>query len=192
VCYEADADTAVTPAVIFLTRVWDPSESVSHVAEERRKLNEMRVGVVRTLRSRLGRRFVGGIERTPYAQAHYPDCVVDVGALKTDYVALMKRHLIGVATTGLHGSTGWKLAEYIAAARCIVSEPVPPESCPGFVSGTHYLEFESPEQCADACEKLLDDPRLAAQMRRHNAAYYRSELAPEAMLSKRLTQLLKT
>jgi hypothetical protein len=188
--YEASADDAAAPRVIFLTRLWDPAQGATCGAEDRRQLNETRARVVRTLRKRLGDRFIGGVKRDAFAEANYSDCVVDDGAIKTNYIDLMKRQLVGVSTTGLHGSTGWKLAEYVAAARCIVSEPVAPESCCGFAAGLNFLEFETAEQCADACERLLDDVALATAMRRRNEAYYRAELEPPTMIAKHLARAL--
>jgi hypothetical protein len=189
--YEASADDAAALRVVFLTRLWDPAQGAACGAEGRRQLNETRARIVRTLRKRLGERFIGGVKRDAFADANYPDCVVDDGAIKTNYIDLMKRHLVGVSTTGLHGSTGWKLAEYVAAARCIVSEPVPPESCSGFAAGLNFLEFETAEQCADACELLLDDAALASAMRRRNEAYYRGELEPPTMISKHLARAFR-
>jgi hypothetical protein len=98
----------------------------------------------------------------------------------------MKRSLIGVATSGLHGSVGWKFAEYLAASRCIVSQPLCPERAYGIVEGEHYLPFQTADECANACERLLNDAALAQAMRRSNEDYYRNELKPPVMMLKRL------
>ena len=129
--------------------------------------------------------FNPGVERNAVAEEQCPDCIVDHDTIKTTYVALVKRHLIGIATAGLHGSIGWKLPEYIAASRCVVSQPLNERSC-GLVKGKHYLPFETADECAIACERLLDDSTLAQTMRRHNEQYYRTELEPPVMMLKRL------
>jgi hypothetical protein len=183
--FEAAADTAAESSVIFLTRLWSTSGQSADAADRLRRLNDDRLGLIRALRTRLGDRFFGGVERSPVSEEQCPDCIVDHDTIKTTYVALMKRHLIGIATAGLHGSIGWKVPEYIAASRCIVSQPLNVRSC-GLVEGKHYLPFETADECASACERLLDDSTLAQTMRRHNEQYYRTELEPPVMMLKRL------
>src|SRR5690242_14864813 len=106
--------------IVFLTRLWRPAQD----SDRRHALNERRVALIRALRARFGDQFIGGVEHDEFARRYCPDCIVDTVTLKTTYVQLMKSRLIGIATTGLHGSIGWKLAEYVAATRCIVSEPI--------------------------------------------------------------------
>jgi hypothetical protein len=183
--FEAGADSPAEKSVIFLTRLWCPSGRATQVADRFRRLNEDRIEVIRTLRARLGDRFFGGVERNSVSEEQCPDCIIDNDTIKTTYVSQMKRHLIGIATAGLHGSIGWKLPEYIAASRCIVSQPLRQESC-GLVKGKNYLPFETADECANACERLLGDSTLARAMRRHNEEYYRTELEPPVMMLKRL------
>lgn len=184
--FEASADAHAKRAVIFLTRLWCTDERPGPESDRRRELNEARVAVIKTLRKRFPDRFLGGVERDRYSETHYPDCIIDNDTVKTNYIELMKGHLIGVATTGLHGSIGWKLAEYVAASRCIVSQPILNEGTTGLTPGKHYLEFDTADACASACERLLDDPALAREMRRNNEDYYEHELKPPVLMMKRL------
>jgi hypothetical protein len=183
--YEASARDAADCAVVYLTRLWDPKQGLRHAAPARERLNEGRIALIRTLRERLGERFIGGVERDAYASAQCPDCIADDTA-KGQYLAVMKKNLVGVASRGLHRSTGWKIAEYVAAARCIVSDRLPDGAIPGFVAGRNYLPYETPEEAASACERLLDDPSTAQEMRNQNERYYREELCPPAMMMKHL------
>ncbi len=183
--FEASAD-APASGIVFMTRLWRPMRP----NDGRAAINEMRATLVRTLRERFGEFFVGGVERDEYSEAHYPDCVIDSRTEKFEYVELMKSRLIGVATTGLHHSVGWKLAEYVAAARCIVTEPVDCRLPGDFAEGTHYLSFRDPSGCADLCQRILEDPEFAHRMRVSNQLYYRRELAPATMMLKRLRQAM--
>ncbi len=184
--FEATADAETRNAVIFLTRLWRPSDRPSVESDRRREMNATRIAIIRTLRTRFGDRFLGGIERDPYSESECPDCIIDSETIKTSYVKLMKDHLIGIATTGLHGSVGWKLAEYVAASRCIVSEPIRTEGSQGFTEGRHYLGFTTAQTCAALCERLLEDPTLSREMRAANEDYYQRELKPPVMMLKRL------
>ena len=184
--FEATADSPTERGVIFLTRLWCGAGKPADVADRFRQLNECRIELIATLRARLGDSFVGGVERNHVSEQLCPDYIVDHETVKTNYVALMKRRLIGVATPGLHGSIGWKFPEYLAASRCIVSQPLRPEGSSGLVEGKHYLPFHTADACANACERLLNDPALALAMRRSNEDYYRNELKPPVMMLKRL------
>lgn len=184
--FEADADSYARPAVLFLTRLWSPQATPGSDPCTLKELNATRIELIRTLRRRFGDRFVGGVQRDRYSERLCPDCVTDAGTSKADYLELMKSHLIAIASTGLHGSTGWKLAEYVAASRCIVSEPLRSTLPEPLIPGMHYLEYHTPEQCADACDRILDDPALANAMRRDNEEYYRRALKPSALMLRHL------
>jgi hypothetical protein len=180
--FEAGANSNAKPAILFLTRLWSPQATPRSDPCVLMELNAMRIQLVRTLRSRFGDRFVGGVQRDRYSERQCPDCVTDAGTSKRHYLELMKSHLIAIASTGLHGSIGWKLAEYVAASRCIVSEPIRSTLPEPLMSGVHYLEYRTPDQCADACERILGDPEFANAMRRDNEEYYRRALKPSALM----------
>ena len=71
---------------------------------------------------------------------------------------------------GLHGSTGWKFAEYLAASKAIVSETLRYESAGDLREGTHYLAFDDADGCVRQVEKLLDT-NVRGTMMRANHAY---------------------
>ena len=55
---------------------------------------------------------------------------------KESYLRAVKDHSICITTTGLHNWIGWKLGEYVAASRAIVTEPLK----------FHYLEISAKEK----------------------------------------------
>ena len=98
------------------------------------------------------------------------------------HVALTKECLVAVGTAGLHDSTSWKMAEYLAASRCIVSERPFYDSAAPLVEGKHYLAFTTPAECVAACERLLDDPETARALRAASYAYYSAHVRPDQVL----------
>jgi hypothetical protein len=96
-----------------------------------------------------------------------------------------------VATTGLHGSTGWKLAEYVAFAKAIVSERLVYEVPGAFAPGRNYIEFTSPEECLNGAVRLIEDGALRQQLMQNNAAYYRDYLRPDALVRNALQTALE-
>ena len=87
--------------------------------------------------------------------------------------------MIGIYTRGLHHSLAFKLGEYLASSKCIVTEPLRNELPSPLVPGKNYLEFSTPQECMQRCEQLLDDHDLANQMRRNNWEYYQREVRPD-------------
>jgi hypothetical protein len=87
-----------------------------------------------------------------------------------------------VATTGLHGSTGWKFAEYIAFSKAIVSEELNYEVPGKLEHGKNYLAFNSPEDCVNQVRLLFSDHHLRNSIMANNALYYLSFLRPDVLV----------
>ena len=184
--FEQTPDVALEPTIVFQTRVWEPHETAPGECDE---LNEQRVAVVRALREAFGERFRGGLVPTALAKARYPHEVSIFPTRRPEYIAMSKRNLIGVYTRGLHHSTAFKLPEYLAASQCIVAQTPRNGTPKPMVAGTHFLPFDDPDECVAACQQLLFDHDLAAQMRRANHAYYHAEVAPAAHMERVLERV---
>jgi hypothetical protein len=185
-----------TPRIIFYTRAWQPA-NVGNPAliEERHYINKTRAACIRWLRQEFGEAFYGGFEPGVYAQEHFPDCVVTDArqTRKKRYLETLRAASIGIATVGLQGSNGWKLAEYVAGAKAILSEKLVNEVPGNFLPGQNYLEFTTPEECVTAAHKLMSDPVLLYQMQCRNYAYYQINLRPDILIWNTLqTALLNT
>lgn len=174
------------PIIFFQTRVWGQHESDDNWIE----LNEGRVSVIRALKGAFGDRFVGGLIPTEVAIKYYSDCLTPLKTDRHSFIELSKRSLIGIYTRGISHSLAWKLPEYLAAAKCIVSEPLRNQIPLPLEPKKNYLEYHSPEECVEACGRLLDDSRLANQMRMNNYAYYQAEVKPSAHILKCLRRSL--
>jgi len=177
------------PRVLFLARLWDPAAVQSpEEREERLRINEKRVECIQLLRQQLGELFTGGLIECPVSKRTYPSLVVHASQTRrATYLRHVQRHEICIATAGLHGSTGWKFAEYLAKSRAIVCEQ-PSFSAPGLTEGTHYLPFDEPGECVAYAEKLLSNPSLRAQMMDANGKYFRRYLRPDALVANAIRQ----
>ena len=189
--FERSAHTAANAGVIFVTRLWDTGDVPGYDHNALEAVNHSRLNLVRALRTELGPRFFGGLENNETARKRSPDLVVQ-GSQKDNYLAQMHKQLIGVATAGLHGSTGWKFAEYVAAARCIVSEPMqhltPSGTLERMQADKNYLVFNDPQECVAACQQLLSDPDTATNMRKANQRYYETAMRPDVLLQRCLEE----
>lgn len=77
----------------------------------------------------------------------------------------------------------FKMAEYLAAGLCIVSQPLKHELPVPLIEGVNYLPFRTPEECVAQCRRLASHPSESAQMRAANLEYYRRWVAPKATVS---------
>lgn len=184
---ESPPDYELPPRVLFLVTAYDPNDHADRNAEkieERRRHNETRAECIRSLRRELGERFLGGFNHNEYATKHYKDCLVSDAALtgKRAYLQTMRSHPICVATTGLHGSIGWKFAEYVACARAIVSERLVYDVPGELAAGRNYLEFAGPAECVEQALRLVTDRELRDEMMAENSRYYRAHLRPDVLV----------
>jgi hypothetical protein len=166
----ARADGGIGEIVFFQTRLWDPADTPKE--KNITAVNSMRAEAVRVLRKHFGSRFAGGLMRTPYATAHYPELVTPLADDRLSYLQFLQRCRVSVVTTGIHRSIPGKLGESLAAGRCIVTEPLAYELPVALREGTHFLEFRTPDECVAQCERLLADDSLAARMQAANREYY--------------------
>ena len=169
--------------ILFQTRLWTPDDCPRISEGQLQEINDMRVNTLLSLKREFGERFVGGLVPNDLARQHYPElCLTSEVTRRINYLGLVKKCLVCVTTTGLHDSIGGKLPEYLAASRCIVTEPLKYQLPVSLIEGKNYLSFSTPEECVEACERLLSDPEFAKQMRYENHKYYLNEVEPSVLV----------
>ena len=87
-----------------------------------------------------------------------------------------------MATTGLNGSNGWKLGEYVALSKAVISEPLVFQVTGDFAKEKNYLEFTDPEKLVTAATRLFDDKTLRLALMINNYRYYQAYLRPDALI----------
>lgn len=143
----------------------------------------MRARCIALLRKELGPRFLGGFVPDRFARERYGKLLATEGlTAREQYFEALRRFPICIATTGLHGTIGWKLAEYVAFSRAILCEPLPCQLPGGFAAGTHYLPFTRPEECVAQAQRLIANRDLRAGMMASNAEYYRAHVRPDSLV----------
>jgi hypothetical protein len=188
---EALPDYDAEPRVLFMVTTWDPVDDPSRPASEvddRRVINETRADCIRRLRAEFGERFFGGFRHTPVAVRDYPDVLVPDAKLSSSgrYLATMRKFPICVATTGLHGSIGWKFAEYIAYSKAIISERLQYSVTGDLAEHVNYLPFDSPAECVEAAGRLCEDRELRNSIMSANCRYYYQHMRPDTLVLKTL------
>jgi hypothetical protein len=187
----APPDPEGEPRVLFMVRAWDPLDvpdrSPIH-REQRAEINETRARCVMLLRKEFGSRFTGGFRHDDYAQQHYRQVLIADArqAFKANYLKLLASHPICVATTGLHGSIGWKFGEYVAFSKAILSEPLRYQVPGNLAEGGNYLVFRTPEECVERAVTLFEDAGLRGSMMQANHQYFQRYLRPDRLVLRTL------
>ena len=180
----AGPDAGGEPRVLFQAVLWQGDPRLTpEENEERAEICRTRIRLVRLLREAFDSRFSGGLRDDPATAEMAPDLALPARLTRRkNYLELMKRSAVCVASAGLHGSTGGKFGEYAAAGRAIVSEPLR-YTVPGpFAAGGNYLEYTTPEECVEQVRFLLAHPEKIRAMQENNRAYTRDWLTPERLI----------
>ena len=191
--FEVGSEVPAEKFILFQTRVYDPKkwndEAIKYL--NIKELNLMRVEIIRALKDKFGSKFIGGLQKTDFSENKYPDCITPFKTGKSEYLKLIKKCLITITNSGLVQSNGFKLPEYIAASRCIITEPLKYELPTPLKEQVNIITFNNPEECIKACENILQDPNLAKTMRKNNENYYNNELKPSILISKCLDRAFR-
>jgi hypothetical protein len=161
------------------TRLWSRSETTPDSARE---VNEERVRLIRELRRVFGRYFEGGLVPTAVAQRIAPDLITPMPTFRSSYIQYSKPLRIGIYTRGLHHSTGFKMAEYLASSKIVVASGVRNEDPIPLRAGSDYLPFSTVDECVSQCDAILTHPEQFEEFRRNGWAYYQAELDPAQRL----------
>ncbi len=184
--------TERTPRIMFNTRLWNPQGDVGEVKWERMhpervRINDMRIRIVQEARKKYGKNFSGGIYNTKYARDTAPQDVIlpNTKTTKKGYLKNMHSYDICIGSEGLHGSIGWKTAEYAAASKAIVMER-PKYFVPGFEEGKNYLGFSSTEECIKQLDYLCSHREKIVEMQKNNKEFYDNCLRPDQQILRSL------
>ena len=170
--------------VLFQVRCWEPHEGGDPA--DRHQVNDARAAMIRRLRHEFGPRFSGGFQRRPYAVERYADCVTDLPDDQPSYLALVRNAGVVVATTGLHGSLPWKLAEYTAMSRAVVAE-ANANAVPSSHDGVFDV-YRSVDECVERCTALLSDEALRRERQEASRRLWREHVRPDRLVQTRLEE----
>lgn len=182
------------PKILFMARAWDPNLIENKTRKEVvEQLNEIRAECVRRLRKEFGVNFFGGLAHEDYAVKHFKDCLLPDGNLsnKRKYLKILKDCPICVTTVGLNDSNGWKLGEYVAFSKAIVTEPLQFKVTGDFRNEANYLEFITPQEVVKSAARLFEDKNLRSAMMMNNYRYYQSYLKPDSLILNSLSTVFQ-
>ena len=118
-------------------------------------MNRVRIDVVRALRE-MGNA-ISGIYPDYYAQDLCPDILASKKHMtKRCYLNNLRISDICITNEGLKCSPGWKIGEYVAGSKCVVTNEI---KCviPEFREGVNYQVFDDPSNVIDIVFNLRLD-----------------------------------
>jgi hypothetical protein len=194
---QASAPEEDLGTVLFMARTWDPNQDSVDIDSQRQSdrdsINQMRATCIRALRESFGEKFTGGFAPTDHAKKNYPDLILSNDSYaRKNYIGLLRKNTICVATAGLHGSIGWKMAEYVAFSRSIVSEEIGVKLPGDFIDGANYLSFRTPNECVEQVRRLMVDADLRHRMMQYNHEYYLKNLHPISIVENTVREVFNT
>lgn len=174
--------------VLFQCRLWDPNDLAKKNRPDAEAVNAERINLVSALKRELGGKFVGGLQPTDFARRVAPELLVNSPAMahRRSYIELVKASSVVISSAGLLGSNGWKLGEYVALGKAIISEPITTKLPGNFEVGVHYQSYTSVEECMNRVTELLIDKNKISSMGQSVADYYFSFLEPKALMTHHL------
>ena len=96
----------------------------------------------------------------------------------TRYIQRTQHSVVALNTPAVHGCLGWKLGEFFALGKAIVSLPLSREMPGGLDSGEQILIVETPDEAADAVCRLAGNQALRTQLERNARQYFDAWLSP--------------
>lgn len=173
---ECDSVRRARNVVFYQLQAYDPRGS--RLAEDTDAINEERAQIIRALRRRFADRFVGGFIPTPYARMRYPDCLSREKHSRADYIRMLTSCRICLYTRGLRDSPAYKLGEYLAASRCIVSQRLQTILPAPLRDGHEVLYGHDVEELMEQCQLLLSREDRQEQLSSNARRYYAREVEP--------------
>lgn len=174
--------------VLFITRLWNPaSAKTNYHREQREELNKTRVQLFKQLKAALGNDFTGGVIADEFSKQYCSDALLPAALTKrSHYITVLKSCSICVSTTGLHASIPWKLGEYVAASKAILTEPLQYEVPGNFSENKNYRVYQTPEELLSQILFLRQNPETVVNMMKANQLYYQHYLQPGQLIENTL------
>lgn len=169
--------------IIFITRLWDYDINDKETLDEKKEINEFRVECILKSKKEFGDKIITGISNSKLANEYYKDLIISRNITKKEnFIKTLHNSNICIATTGIRKSIGWRMGEYIAASKAIVTEKLHYDVSGNFEKEKNYLEFNTSDQLIENIYKLIDNKEKMIDMMNANRKYYISYLRPDSLI----------
>ncbi len=171
-------EPSMVPGVVDPRRVF----FASTIWQKEADTNEARATFLRTVQARPELTLEGGFApRHDGASTPYDDLVAPRVGYRS-YLRATRGSAFVFNTPAVLGCHGWKLAEYLALGKAIISTPLTNEMPAPFEAGTHYHPADPTPASIGAAIDALADQDYRRHLEHHARRYYLDHLAPEVVI----------
>jgi hypothetical protein len=144
------------------------------------EVNEMRANIIRVSRKILNNDFEGGFAPRKEAIQRYPDLVLLKSYPHSVYLKKTRQSPFVFITPGVSNCLGWKLAEFLAMGKAIISYPTYNITNPRLEHGKniHYIKKDGSD-LEYAITKVMTDDKYRSNLKMNASSYYENYLRPE-------------
>jgi hypothetical protein len=182
--FEGSPNDSTKHGIFFLTRLFESNGSADGLTTFSRE----RIELVKALKKGFGRRFHGGIVKNRISERYCDKELLFPKVSRRQFTRILREADIAVCTLGVGKSTPWKLGEAIAAARCIVSEPLFFELPAPLEESIHIRTYRTIEDCLKMCEELIRDRKTMRQMKEQAWCYYHLHVKADRLMERILRE----
>lgn len=179
---ERESDYSYQPSnksyVFFASSLW----------KNEAEANEIRASFIRICRSLRGVRFEGGFApRSAGDVPGFDDLTTARRYSHREFVEKSARSLVVLNNPAVARSHSWRLAEFLALGKAIISTTLDCAVPAPLVHGEH-IHYAGPahESLRAAIEQIIDDPAYRTRLERGARDYYERFLSPRAVMSRLL------
>jgi glycosyltransferase involved in cell wall biosynthesis len=156
-------------------------------------VNPPRIGFIEACRRAPGLTFEGGF--APRRQRDIPEVLPYTAESRyslADYLDKVGRSAVAFNNPAVHGCLGWKLGEFLAMGKAIISLPIDRVLPAPLEHGVHlHVVDGSAESLDEAIARLRVDHAYRHSLELNARRWYDEHLAPERLASRILSQLAR-
>jgi len=167
--------------IFFSATIWREAEAPG--------TNQCRSSFMTACKSFPGLEFEGGFSpmRPCERLSLYSEHIAPKRYPLSEWLAKIKRSVIAFNTPAVWRSHTWKLAEYLALGKAIISMPIERELPVPLVHGqdVHFVDG-SPESCAEAIRMIAENRDYRTHLEQNAYRYYLTYLSPAKVIARLL------
>lgn len=163
----------------MIATLWQSEQGVTQT-------NNQRLAFLKACTANKNIEFEGGLladENHPNYATFKPFVFARPYSLKS-YLKKTKSSAIVFNTPAVHDCLGWKLAEFLALGKPIISTPLTYPLPKILTHGEEYHLVEKIEDLDDAIKMLIDNPEYAKRLQKNAERYFTAYVAPERVIKR--------
>lgn len=154
--------------------------------------NPERAAFMRAAANHPSIRFEGGFFAPKRTRTEFPDLAARNRVSMRDWVRLTSRSAVVFNNPAVHGCLGWKLGQYLALGKAIISLPLGVALPSPLEHGRSCHFVSDSEGIPDAVQRILDDHSYRGQLERGARDYWQRHAHPQRVALRMLEHARRT